>query len=64
MLKTDLFLCDRKLSLNQNVWHDHAFMQHDILLYFGLQFEIPQLLTVSLSIPIYQLAWFLLTATR
>ena len=42
MFKTDSFLGDKKLSLNQNVWHDHATMQQDVLLHFCI--EIPRCL--------------------
>ena len=38
MIKTDSFLGNKKLSFNQNVWRDHATMQQDILLHFGLIF--------------------------
>ena len=34
MIKTDSFLGNEKLSLNQNVWRDHATMQQDIFLHF------------------------------
>ena len=34
MFKTDSFLGNKKLSLNQNVWRDHATMQQDVLLHF------------------------------
>ena len=34
MFKTDSFLGNMKLSLNQNIWRDHATMQQDILLHF------------------------------
>jgi hypothetical protein len=34
MFKTDSFLGNKKSSLNQNVWRDHATMQQDILLHF------------------------------
>ena len=40
MFKTDSFLVNKKLSLNQNVWRDHATMQHDVLLHFGVIFLI------------------------
>ena len=42
MFKTDSFLGNKKLSLNQNVWRDHATMQQDVLLHFSatLYFEI------------------------
>ena len=40
MFKTDSFLVKKKLSLNQNVWRDHATMQHDVLLHFGVIFQI------------------------
>ena len=33
MFKTDSFLGNEKLSLNQSVWPDHATMQQDILLH-------------------------------
>ena len=33
MFKTDSFLGNKKLSLNQNVWRDHATMQQDVLLH-------------------------------
>ena len=33
MIKTDSFYGNKKLSLNQNFWHDHATMQQDVLLY-------------------------------
>ena len=38
MFKTDSFLGNKKLSLNQNVWRDHATMQQDILLHFWVIF--------------------------
>ena len=31
MFKTDSFLGNKKLRLNQNVWRDHATMQQDVL---------------------------------
>ena len=34
MFKTDSFLGNKKLSLNQNIWHDHATMQQDVLFHF------------------------------
>ena len=39
MFKTDSFLGNKKLSLNQNVWHDHATMQQDVLLHFWVIFD-------------------------
>ena len=36
--KTDSFLGNQKLSLNQNVWRDHATMQQDVLLHFWVIF--------------------------
>ena len=39
MFKTDSFLGNKKLSLNQNVWRDHATMQQDILLHFWVIFH-------------------------
>ena len=38
MFKTDSFLGNKKLSFNQNVWHDHAIMQQDVLLHFWVIF--------------------------
>ena len=38
MFKTDSFLGNKKLSLNQNVWRDHATMQQDVLLHFWVTF--------------------------
>ena len=38
MFKTDSFLGNKKLSLNQNVWRDHATMQQDVLLHFWVIF--------------------------
>ena len=38
MFKTDSFLGSKKLSLNQNVWRDHATMQQDDLLHFWVIF--------------------------
>ena len=38
MFKTDLFLGNKKLSFNQNVWRDHATMQQDVLLHFWVIF--------------------------
>ena len=38
MFKTDSFLGNKKSSLNQNVWRDHATMQQDVLLYFRMIF--------------------------
>ena len=35
MFKTDPFLGNKKLSLNQNVWRDHATMQQDIVAFLG-----------------------------
>ena len=32
MFKTDTFFGNKKLSLIQNVWHDHATMQQVVLL--------------------------------
>ena len=40
MFKTDSFLGNKKLSLNQNVWRDHATMQQDVLLHFWVDFQI------------------------
>jgi hypothetical protein len=34
------FLGNKKLSSNQNVWHDHTTMQQDVLLYFWAIFLI------------------------
>ena len=31
-------LLNKKLSLNQNVWRDHATMQQDVLLHFWVIF--------------------------
>ena len=38
MFKTNSFLGNKKLSLNQNVWRDHATMQQDVLLHFWVIF--------------------------
>ena len=38
MFKTDSFLGNKKLSLNQNVWRDHATVQQDVLLHFWVIF--------------------------
>ena len=38
MFKTDSFLGNKKLSLNQNVWRDHAIMQQNVLLHFWVIF--------------------------
>ena len=38
MFKTDSFLGNKKLSLDQNVWRDHATMQQDVLLHFWVIF--------------------------
>ena len=38
MFKTDSFLGNKKLSLNQNVWRDHATMQQDVLLHFWVKY--------------------------
>ena len=38
MFKIDSFLGNKKLSLNQNVWRDHATMQQDVLLHFWVIF--------------------------
>ena len=38
MFKTDSFLGNKKSSLNQNVWRDHATMQQDVLLHFWVIF--------------------------
>ena len=38
MFETDSFLGNKKLSINQNVWHDHAAMQQEIWLQFGIIF--------------------------
>ena len=38
MFKTDSFLGNKKSSLNQNVWRDHATMQQYILLHFWVIF--------------------------
>ena len=40
MFKTDSFLDNKKSSLNQNVWRDHATMQQYVLLHFGVIFLI------------------------
>ena len=40
MFKTDSFLGNKKLNLNQNVWCDHATMQQDVLLHFWVIFYI------------------------
>ena len=40
MFKTDSFLGNKKSSLNQNVWRDHATMQQDVLLHFWVIFFI------------------------
>ena len=42
MFKTDLFLGNKKLSLNQNIWGDHTTMQKDILLHFWVVFFIQE----------------------
>ena len=34
MFKTDSFLGNKKLSLNQNVWRDHATMQQNVFFFF------------------------------
>ena len=39
MFKTDSFL-GKKLNLNQNVWHDHATMQQDVLLHFYIEIRL------------------------
>ena len=38
IFKTASFLGNKKLSLNQNVWRDHATMQQDVLLHFWVIF--------------------------
>ena len=38
MFKTDSFLGNKKFSLNQNIWCDHATMQQDVLLHFWVIF--------------------------
>ena len=38
MFKTDSFLGNKKLSLNQNVWRDHATKQQNVLLHFWMIF--------------------------
>ena len=38
MFETDSFLGNKKLSLNQNIWHDHATMQQDVFLHFWVIF--------------------------
>ena len=40
MLKTYLFLGNKKLSLNQNIWRDHAIMQQDVFFIFQLDFNV------------------------
>ena len=35
MFKTDSFLGNKKLGLNQNVWRNHATMQLDVLLHYS-----------------------------
>ena len=57
MFKTDSFLGNKKSSLNQNVWRDHATMQQDVLLHFWViflywnQVEIWKKYSFSLSTP-------------
>ena len=38
MFKTDSFFGNKKLSLNQYVWHDHATKQQDVLFHFWVIF--------------------------
>ena len=38
VFKTGSFLGNKKLSLKQNVWRDHATMQQDVLLHFWVIF--------------------------
>ena len=38
MFKTDSLLGNKKFSLNQNVWRDHANMQQDVLLHLWVMF--------------------------
>ena len=38
MFKIDSFFGNEKLSLNQNVWWDHATMQQDVFLHFRVIF--------------------------
>ena len=38
MFKTDSCLGNKKLSLSQNIWHDHATMQQNVLLHFWVIF--------------------------
>ena len=40
MFKTDSFLCNKKLSLNQNVWRDHATMQKDVWFWWYFYIEL------------------------
>ena len=47
MFKTDSFLGNKKLSLNQNVRRDHATMQQDVLLHFWVKYEKIILLSSS-----------------
>ena len=37
MFNTDPFLGNKKMRFNQNVWRDHATMQQDVLLHFGVK---------------------------
>ena len=50
MFKTDSFLGNKKLNLNQNVWLDHATMQQGVLLHFGSYFYIEIILKYEKNI--------------
>ena len=52
MFKTDSFLGNKKLSLNQNVWRDHATMQQDSLLHFWVTFQFKKCYKI-LQFPTY-----------
>ena len=49
MFKTDSFLGNKKLSLNQNVWRDHATMQQDVLLHFVAFFHVASLFSIGVD---------------
>ena len=55
MFKTDSFLGNKKLSLNQNVWRDRAIMQQDVLLHFWVIFLHWKQAEIWKKYPVFQL---------
>ena len=58
MFKTDSFLGIKILSLDQNVWRDHATMQQDVLLHFWVMFLIEIRLKYEKNYSVVQLQSF------